>query len=77
MCDGGLLGPFGPIWTTRIGGFHNYYVTTLSIRLHYFLGGGGIICLLSADILQPYLQQGDGPIVLVVAPTRELAVQVL
>ncbi len=40
-------------------------------------GGGDIICLLSADILQPYLQQGDGPIVLVVAPTRELAVQVL
>ncbi|CAM9795581.1 unnamed protein product, partial [Choristocarpus tenellus] len=25
---------------------------------------------------QPYLQQGDGPIVLVVAPTRELAVQI-
>lgn len=26
--------------------------------------------------LQPYLQPGDGPIVLVVAPTRELAVQI-
>lgn len=25
---------------------------------------------------QPYLQPGDGPIVLVVAPTRELAVQI-
>ena len=25
---------------------------------------------------QPYLEQGDGPIVLVVAPTRELAVQI-
>ena len=27
-------------------------------------------------VYQPYLQQGDGPIVLVVAPTRELAVQI-
>lgn len=26
--------------------------------------------------IQPYLQPGDGPIVLVVAPTRELAVQI-
>lgn len=26
--------------------------------------------------LQPYLQRGDGPIVLVVAPTRELAMQI-
>lgn len=26
--------------------------------------------------LQPYLQPGDGPIVLVLAPTRELAVQI-
>ena len=25
---------------------------------------------------QPYLQRGDGPIVLVVAPTRELAMQI-
>ena len=25
---------------------------------------------------QPYLQPGDGPIVLVLAPTRELAVQI-
>jgi superfamily II DNA/RNA helicase len=25
---------------------------------------------------QPYLQPGDGPIVLVIAPTRELAVQI-
>lgn len=26
--------------------------------------------------MQPYLQPGDGPIVLVLAPTRELAVQI-
>ena len=26
--------------------------------------------------LQPYLQPGDGPIILVLAPTRELAVQI-
>jgi ATP-dependent RNA helicase DDX5/DBP2 len=25
---------------------------------------------------QPYLQRGDGPIVLVIAPTRELAMQI-
>ena len=30
----------------------------------------------SRDEAQPYLEQGDGPIVLVVAPTRELAVQI-
>ncbi len=28
------------------------------------------------DTTQPYLQSGDGPIVLVLAPTRELAVQI-
>lgn len=27
-------------------------------------------------LLQPYLQRGDGPIVLVLAPTRELALQI-
>ena len=27
-------------------------------------------------VLQPYLQSGDGPIVLVLAPTRELAIQI-
>lgn len=27
-------------------------------------------------MLQPYLQPGDGPIVLMIAPTRELAVQI-
>lgn len=27
-------------------------------------------------MLQPYLQPGDGPIVLIIAPTRELAVQI-
>jgi ATP-dependent RNA helicase DDX5/DBP2 len=26
--------------------------------------------------LQPYLKPGDGPIVLIIAPTRELAVQI-
>lgn len=26
--------------------------------------------------IQPYLQRGDGPIVLVIAPTRELALQI-
>ena len=26
--------------------------------------------------MQPYLQSGDGPIVLVLAPTRELALQI-
>lgn len=28
------------------------------------------------NVKQPYLQRGDGPIVLVVAPTRELALQI-
>jgi len=31
---------------------------------------------LQSIFLQPYLQPGDGPIVLVIAPTRELAVQI-
>lgn len=32
--------------------------------------------LLNKPITQPYLQSGDGPIVLVLAPTRELALQI-
>lgn len=32
--------------------------------------------LFSSHHVQPYLQPGDGPIVLVLAPTRELAVQI-
>jgi superfamily II DNA/RNA helicase len=44
-----------------------------------------IVCLHSFDhalnfcaylFMQPYLQRGDGPIVLVLAPTRELALQI-
>ena len=37
-----------------------------------------ICSLISHDdsIYQPYLQAGDGPIVLVLAPTRELAMQI-
>ena len=35
-----------------------------------------ILLLLFLDLLQPYLNPGDGPIVLVLAPTRELAVQI-
>jgi hypothetical protein len=30
----------------------------------------------SSGVIQPYLQPGDGPIVLVLAPTRELALQI-
>lgn len=40
----------------------------------------GSVCSLSSCTnsfpTQPYLQRGDGPIVLVVAPTRELAMQI-
>lgn len=32
--------------------------------------------LSNKSIMQPYLQSGDGPIVLVLAPTRELALQI-
>ncbi len=32
-----------------------------------------LFCFLN---FQPYLQRGDGPIVLVLAPTRELALQI-
>ena len=34
------------------------------------------MCCICVYGLQPYLQPGDGPIVLVLAPTRELAMQI-
>lgn len=44
--------------------------SSISVVKHKFLM---FICFLN---LQPYLKPGDGPIVLVLAPTRELAVQI-
>ena len=46
-----------------------YYVLTTK-HLHSPLH------LSNKSIMQPYLQSGDGPIVLVLAPTRELALQI-
>jgi superfamily II DNA/RNA helicase len=35
-----------------------------------------LTCTFFSFLLQPYLKRGEGPIVLVLAPTRELAVQI-
>jgi hypothetical protein len=34
------------------------------------------VCGCVRAVMQPYLEPGDGPIVLVLAPTRELALQI-
>ena len=51
----------------------------VGIDVRFFAGDfltGFLLLFLLLISLQPYLKPGDGPIVLVLAPTRELAVQI-
>jgi hypothetical protein len=60
----------GVLELTRLGHLSNRSATPRVPRC----GMGG--CLAGDFVLQPELSRGDGPIVLVLAPTRELALQI-